>query len=305
VPESSAQADSGDMYFQIVAPSTYTWVAMGTGRQMQGSNIFLMYQDGQGNVTLSPRIGPFHQMPMLDTSSTAAQLTVLAGSGLSADGKTITANFRCSNCKSWTGGGSISLTDSSCDFVGSWKQGPSLATTDKTAMIFQHDDTSVFQLDLTKAVISDDSNPYSGGGGSGGSNSSSGGSGNSGSGSSSGGSGNGGSSGSGSGSSSGGVVVIESGTTQPMLIVAHGFIMAITILVLYPLGSLLMPLFGKWYIHSTWQLFAYCLMWTGFGLGITCAKQLGIVSFPPSFLTPNSRARPNTTPNSFPLDSVD
>lgn len=257
VPQASAQSDSGDIFFQISAPSTYQWVALGTGTGMYGSNIFLMYQNGAGNITMSPRQGTFHTPPQLDTSSTAAKLTVLAGSGLSADGKTLTANVKCANCATWWDG-SMQLTDTQSGWVSSWKKGDSLATSDESVQITQHDDTAIFQLDLTKAVISADSNPFVGAGAS---NSS------------------GSGSGSGSGSSSG-VDVISATNPSGNLLTIHGLIMALTMVVLYPLGASLMPLLGKWYIHAAWQLVAFCLMWAGFGLGIECAIQRDLVSVP-------------------------
>lgn len=88
---------------------------------MAGANIFVMsvdinvdthgatlttlrYTSGDGqNVTLSPRLGKGHTMPLHDDS---ANVTLLEGSGVS-NGK-MTANVRCSNCNSWTGGTMVS-----------------------------------------------------------------------------------------------------------------------------------------------------------------------------------------------------
>lgn len=74
VPTSSASSNSGNIYFQLKAPTSYSWVALGTGSQMAGASIFVMYQDGNGNVTISPRLGTAHSQPQWDQSSTAAQL---------------------------------------------------------------------------------------------------------------------------------------------------------------------------------------------------------------------------------------
>lgn len=264
VPTSSANAGEGNIYFQIQAPTSYQWVALGTGSGMSGSNIFLMYQDGKGNVTLSPRLGRRYDMPTLDTSSTAARLTLLAGSGVSADGSTMTANVACSNCQSWNGG-SMSLKSTGAGWIGAWKAGPSLATTNKAASIVQHDGNTQFRVDLSRATISSDSNPFvstrtdTGGN-------------NSGSGS---GSGNSNGSGSGSGrggSSSGGGIIETTGSSRSTVLVAHGVIMALVMAALYPLGSLLMPLVGRWWVHGAWQVVAYCLMWAGFALGVVTAR---------------------------------
>ncbi|KAL2023248.1 hypothetical protein VTK56DRAFT_3371 [Thermocarpiscus australiensis] len=259
VPTSSADAGSGNIYFQIEAPTSFQWVALGTGSVMAGSNIFLMYQDGNGNLTLSPRLGPMYSMPELDTSSTAARLTLLAGSGVSVDGATMTANVACSNCQAWNGG-AMSLTSTSAAWIAAWRKGPSLATTDRAASIDQHDDHAQFSVDLTRATISSDSNPFTSnrntGGGSGG-----------------GGSG----SGSGSGSSPGGGIIQRPDPSKSGILAAHGIIMAIVMAVLYPLGSVLMPLVGKWWLHGAWQAIAFCLMWAGFGLGVQTAQDLDLL----------------------------
>lgn len=267
VPSSSASAGSGNIYFQITAPTTYQWVALGTGSGMANSNIFLMYQDGNGNLTLSPRRGTMRTMPTLDTSSTAAKLTLLAGSGVSTDGKTMTANVACANCQSWSGG-TMSLASTSAGWIAAWKAGSSLSSTSKSATITQHDDTDRFSIDLTKATISTDSNPFvsTNTGGNSGNGNSTGSDTGSGSGSDS----NSGSSGSGS---SGSGVTVVSGKPSAAILTAHGLIMALVFVVLYPLGSLLMPLLGNWKVHGSFQIFVWCLMWAGFGLGIVTAKE--------------------------------
>lgn len=55
--------------------------------------------------------------------------------------------------------------------------------------------------------------------------------------------------------------------------------MALVMVVLYPLGSALMPLLGKWLVHGVWQGLAYLLMWAGFALGVIAAQQRGLVSY--------------------------
>lgn len=265
VPSSSASSGSGNIYFQITASTDYQWVALGTGSRMSGSNMFIMYQDGSGNLTLSPRLGTFHTPPQLDTSSDAANLTLLSGSGVSSDGKTMTANVMCSNCESWSNGGSLSLTSTSSNWIGAWRSGDSLSTTDKSESISQHDETTQFNLDLTQATIDSDVNPFVTSGSSGNGTGSG-----SGSGSGSGtGSGSGSGSGSDSGSGGSGVSVVAGPNKK--ILAAHGVIMALVMVILYPLGSLLMPLIGKWFVHAGWQTVAFLLMWAGFGLGVRAA----------------------------------
>ncbi|KAL2158046.1 hypothetical protein VTH06DRAFT_4856 [Thermothelomyces fergusii] len=248
VPASSASAGSGNIYFQIQAPTSLQWVALGTGSSMSGSNIFLMYQDGRGNVTLSPRLGRGHSEPKLDTSATAARLTLLAGSGVSEDGSAMTANVACANCESWDGG-EMSLQSSGSAWIGAWRQGPSLATTDPAAAIDRHDGNTRFQVDLTEATVSADSNPFVSAGGDDGGD------------------------GSEPGTGPGGGSTEVRGSSKPAALVAHGIVMALVMGLFYPLGSTIMPLAGKWWVHAAWQTVAFCLMWAGFGLGVVSGRR--------------------------------
>ncbi|KAK4105607.1 iron reductase domain protein [Parathielavia hyrcaniae] len=271
VPASSASSESGNIYFQIRAPTSLEWVALGTGTGMSGSNIFLMYQDGTGNVTLSPRLGQGYTPPQLDTSQTAAQLTLLAGSGVSDDGATMTANVACSNCHQWGGGGAMSLTSTGAAWIAAWKQGSLLATTDRDVGISLHDGRTMFTVDLTRATVDTDSNPFVADGNTGGGDSSNGSGSGSGSGSDS---GSGSGSNSDSGSSSGSAVSETTGGGPSQTLVAHGSIMAVVMLGLFPGGSLLMPLFRKWWLHGTWQFVSLAVMWAGIILGIVVLRDM-------------------------------
>jgi Cytochrome domain of cellobiose dehydrogenase len=91
IPASTAENGSGDIYFQISGPSTLSWIALGQGSQMKGSNIFMIYADAAGtNVTLSPRLGTGNSEPSADTT---AEVTLLDGSGISDS--MMVANVRC------------------------------------------------------------------------------------------------------------------------------------------------------------------------------------------------------------------
>jgi hypothetical protein len=59
--------------------------------------------------------------------------------------------------------------------------------------------------------------------------------------------------------------------------------MAVAFVILYPVGALLIPLFGKWYLHAGCQTIAFLVMWGGFGTGYAQADATDEVSFfPPS-----------------------
>lgn len=69
-----------------------SWIGVGQGSQMIGSNIFMIYANAAGdNVTLSPRLGIGERQPL--NSGSTAQVTLLEGSGIANN--VMTANFKC------------------------------------------------------------------------------------------------------------------------------------------------------------------------------------------------------------------
>ncbi|CAI6095816.1 unnamed protein product [Clonostachys chloroleuca] len=242
VPESSASSSSGAFYVQLSAPVTYQWVGLGIGSRMAGSHILLMYQDGNGNITLSNRQADGHSMP---TTTTDGQLELLSGTGVQ-DGRMV-ANVRASDLNLQLGGQN--------SWIAAWKTGSSLDSTNTAAQISRHDGHSQFSINFAQASITSDANPFENSNGTVNNPSS-------------GGNNNGDSSSDGDDSSS-------SGSNMNTIILAHGIIMAIVFVAMYPIGSMLMPLVGKWYIHGAWQFVAYLMMWAGFGLGYVYAERNG------------------------------
>lgn len=57
---------------------------------MSGSNIFVVYTAGNGNVTVSPRLGKGEREPNFNSD---AKVTLLEGSGVS--GGKMVANIKC------------------------------------------------------------------------------------------------------------------------------------------------------------------------------------------------------------------
>jgi hypothetical protein len=130
-----------------------------------------------------------------------------------------------------------------------------------------------FDLDLSTAVISSDSNPFV-----------------SSSTSSPTGTGTGSGSAATSGSSSGGNTGASAGNSGVTVVgntfkvitnyqTAHGVIMGATMVLLLPLGAMFMRLGASIYLHGAWQLFALCAMLCGFGLGIKLAQMRSLVGF--------------------------
>ncbi|KAK0251690.1 hypothetical protein B0A54_14918 [Friedmanniomyces endolithicus] len=155
IPNSTASSGAGDIYFQLSAPTSYQWVALGQGSLMAGSNIFVMYTSANGNnVTVSPRLGLGYRQPLHDT---AAHITVLEGSGVS--GGVMTANVRCSNCDSWSGG-SMNVAGTSSHWIHAYKEGAALDSDDLAHNIQQHDQSDSFIWDLSQARGGADANPF-------------------------------------------------------------------------------------------------------------------------------------------------
>lgn len=113
---------------------------------MSGSDMFVIYQDGSSNVTLSPRKGSGHITPGYGRLTTVA---LMAGSGVT-NGKMI-ASISCGAC---TG---VDLTGAD-SWIGAWKTGQALDTTDVSANIGMHDGTDQFTIDLAKATIDSGNN---------------------------------------------------------------------------------------------------------------------------------------------------
>lgn len=155
IPSDTASSGSGPIFFQISAPSGTQWAAFGQGSRMSGSNMFVVYSADSTNVTLSPRLGTGHSMPQHDDS---AQVTLLEGSGISGDGAMV-ANVRCDNCDSWSGG-SMSFTDSASSWIYASKSGDAMDTDDVSASIQQHNEDATFSLDLTSGTGGSSSNPF-------------------------------------------------------------------------------------------------------------------------------------------------
>ncbi|SCO92517.1 uncharacterized protein FRV6_16645 [Fusarium oxysporum] len=148
VPESTASSGSGKIFFQIEVPTDYQWVALGTGSGMDGSTMFIVYQDGSGNITLSTRMGHGHDMPEYSHMSA---IKLLNGSGVC--NKMMTANIQWGDLSGMDFAGSNA-------WISAWKRGSPMDSTDSRASFNEHDDTDSFSVNFAKATISSDSNPF-------------------------------------------------------------------------------------------------------------------------------------------------
>ncbi|KAK4541735.1 hypothetical protein LTR36_007444 [Oleoguttula mirabilis] len=262
IPSSTtASSGTGDVFFQLSASTAYQWVALGQGSQMAGSNIFVMYTSSSGtNVTVSPRLGIGHVQPQHDTD---AHITVLQGSGVS-NGR-MTANVRCSNCGSWSGG-SMDFTGSSSNWIHAYKSGSALYSDDLSESISQHDESGTFTWDLSQAKGGSDANPFTDSVATGTStvtaaSSTS-------------------SSSSGNNSNNTTATLVNAGynglsqSKQQQILVAHGALAALAFVALFPIGAILIRLAnftGSIWVHAALQLVAYLFYIVAFGLGVYMA----------------------------------
>jgi hypothetical protein len=238
VPEKSASSGSGDIYFQLSAPTSYSWVALAQGTGMSNANMFLMYSSADGkNVTLSARSTTGHIMP---THNNATEVFLMDGSGIS-DGK-MTANVRCSNCNSWSTG-TMSLQDSNSDWLYAFRQGSPIGSDDMNAVITEHDKKGAFQWDLSRATGGTAPNPFTAAATTANS------------------------------SSSGSEWEKLSTQTQNQYAQAHGALAGLVFIAILPLGAILVRLtsLSAW-IHGGLQIVGYILFIAAAGLGIYMAK---------------------------------
>lgn len=52
-------SSGNDIFLQLSGPESAGWVGTGIGTEMKGALIFVIYSDGNGNVTVSPRLGVY------------------------------------------------------------------------------------------------------------------------------------------------------------------------------------------------------------------------------------------------------
>ncbi|KAL4943968.1 hypothetical protein BDV06DRAFT_234084 [Aspergillus oleicola] len=143
-PDSTVSSGSGPLLFQIRAPTSFEWVALGQGTQMAGADIFVLYSASSNNVTISPRSGTGHVPPQYNSD---AQLSLLDGSGIQ-DG-VMTANVRCDTCS----------YSADSQWIFAYKSGAALDSESLEADISIHDDFGGTTVALPNAVSRSD-NPF-------------------------------------------------------------------------------------------------------------------------------------------------
>ncbi|KAG8428288.1 hypothetical protein J3459_004062 [Metarhizium acridum] len=147
IPAGSSRASPANLYFQLRAPTSLSWFALGTGSAMKGSSMFVVYHNGSG-VTLSTRQGKGHVMPEYQARS---DVELLPGSGI-VNGNLV-ANVLCKDCSDID-------TSSSSSWLYAWNMGPAIDSSSLSEPIPYHDAFSSFSVNLQQATIASDSNPF-------------------------------------------------------------------------------------------------------------------------------------------------
>lgn len=223
---------------------------------MSGANIFIMYTSSDNqNVTVSPRLGTGNVEPQ--TSGSTAEITLLEGSGV--NNGTMTANFRCGNCQTWSGG-SMDLASSSGSWIYAARKGKAIDSDDVNAPLSQHDSDGTFKWNMTAAQGGGDVNPFLG--------------------------------------AEAVISATASSSDAPdppyitHLQMAHGIMASLAWVIFFPTGAIVLRLLPS--RHAVWthagiQAFSYVVSIVSFGMGVYLATQLeeldtahaivGIVSF--------------------------
>ncbi|GAM33795.1 integral membrane protein [Talaromyces pinophilus] len=262
IPDQTASSGSGPIFIQLKSTTIdIEWFAFGEGTRMQGSNIFLVYGNGNGNnVTVSPRLGGAYVEPLYNSK---AQVTLLDGSGISNG--TVTANIRCDNCITWSGG-KEDVTSSSTSWVWAVKYGKLIKSDSVSATISQHDVSGLASVNLQAATGGNTGNPFITTSSDSSVPSAS----------------------SASSTSPASSNPSSSGSSQPVVTtfstqstdrkrIAHAAIMIIVMVVLFPsfaLGIHLLPSSWAVVLHGWLQVFTLALTIAGFALGISLSINL-------------------------------
>ncbi|KAF7597148.1 hypothetical protein BBP40_009486 [Aspergillus hancockii] len=236
VSSASSSSEPEALIFQLNVPITTEWVALAQGAQMAGANMFVVYASSSStNVTVSPRTAVGHVPPSYDPNSC---ITLLPGSGIK-DGA-MTANIRCDNCLK-SQGGSMDPVGSATHWIWAYKDGSPMNTDDKAIRIGYHDDFGGVVVDLSNSRTDASSqNPF---------------------------------------------LDPDFSAVRPAdgpssdaevlskMAIAHGWLMAITFVLLFPLFAILIPLgafipMSVMKVHAPLQSVALAVAIAGFGLGI-------------------------------------
>jgi hypothetical protein len=164
---------------RLSGPVLYQWVGVGTGSEMKGSVMFILYQNGdrssesscsstaaddthrliKSGVTLSTRLSEGHFEPSFSDKIDCIleNNTTYHGSVDHTNGnRYYSANIRCNNITALGGGnGQLDLNNAKQPFIYAWgPTGDSIASASKSASIKRHQAYGNFWMDMTTSLVS-------------------------------------------------------------------------------------------------------------------------------------------------------
>lgn len=200
---------------------------------MSNANVFIIYTNGNGNVTLSPRHSSGETMPIYDSSIDAE---LLSGSGVQ-DG-VMTANVRCGNCQSWGSSGRMDFTASSAAWITAHLSGSPMDSTNVQAFFREHSAHGEFTWSFASAVGGASTNPFQDAAIT---------------------------------TTAAETTKSASSINTAAVLWCHGIFASVAFVLLFPLGGILIRVGnfpGLLYIHAGIQLFSWILFAAAFGLGL-------------------------------------
>ncbi|OSS53340.1 hypothetical protein B5807_01832 [Epicoccum nigrum] len=150
-------AKNGDVRMHLSAPATYQWVGVGTGSEMDGSVMFILYENADKlNATLSTRLSDGHNEPSY-SKNVECELEATEGHNSIVqkdNSRYYSVNIYCRNLTAHgKGDGKLDFSNTKQPFVYAW--GPAdgaLLSASKSASIKRHVAYGNFWIDLTKAA---------------------------------------------------------------------------------------------------------------------------------------------------------
>lgn len=223
-------ATSTDLLFQVSAPKSAGWGAVGIGDKMDGALMFIIYPSTQDDgVTISVRSTSGHNTP---SPVSNVDLTVQSSS---IENSVMTANIVCRNCAGHQSHNSVDTSSQEQPWI--WAVGPgdtggnAVSSDSQNANINQHSNYGIFFVDMTATQSNSTAIPTI------------------------------------SGNADTRVTPLPS--SVPALIIIHAVCLAGSFLLLFPLGVVALRWF-KWVkIHWMLQIFATLVCVLGLVIAIT------------------------------------
>lgn len=265
--------DSSDVFIYFTSPA-YSWVAVGMGKEMKGSLMFVMYPSADNksksrvteidislsclafhrktksdittDLTISPRIATGHTEP---TFASEIQLSILPGTGINND--SFVLNAVCHNCRSWKGG-SLDVTSQSQPWIYAFGPANTLQSDKQDAPLRRHREFGHFTMNMQYAT------------GPGGVPLPS--------------------------AAMAGVTFVDEVSDGDRASLAHAVLFAVVIFILWPMNVVLVGFFKAIKLHIVFSVFKMLFIIAGFALGIYVSGEYNRVSPPFLYHKPTTKA---------------